>query len=152
MLTLAEFYTIMPVTVTHMDILWCLWQHVTVLALATLGGATKNRNDPICVALSKVAKTSMIMWLSRVAVANSFANKLRQCKQSIMDLLELQCFLFVLLWNPWYSCCWQAPRSVWLILVLGISKKHNKVQHIRCYGLLITLGMYYQPNVIGQLH
>jgi hypothetical protein len=28
----------------------------TVLALATLGGVTKNRNDPICVTLPKVAK------------------------------------------------------------------------------------------------
>jgi hypothetical protein len=31
---------------------------MTVLALATLVDATKNRNDPICVALPKVAKAS----------------------------------------------------------------------------------------------
>ncbi len=30
----------------------------TVLALATLGGATKNRNDPIFVVLTEVAKAS----------------------------------------------------------------------------------------------
>jgi hypothetical protein len=29
-----------------------------VLALATLGGATRNRNNPICVASPKVAKAS----------------------------------------------------------------------------------------------
>jgi hypothetical protein len=175
---------------------------VTVLALATLGSATKNRNDPICVALSKVAKASMMMWLLCVAVADSFANKLRQCKQSIMDhlhwrhllakpsetvthdctclghlgqldsqgkyytawycghncvrycskicqckqsmrdWLKLQCFLFVLLWSPWYSCCWQAPRSVWLILVLGTSKKH-KQQHIMCNGYKCGICMTY---------
>ncbi len=27
----------------------CLWEHVTVLALATLGGATRNRKNGICV-------------------------------------------------------------------------------------------------------
>jgi hypothetical protein len=33
-------------------------QHETVLALATLGDATRNRNNPICVALPKVANAS----------------------------------------------------------------------------------------------
>jgi hypothetical protein len=32
-----------------------------VLALATLGGATRNRNDPICVVSSKVARASTIV-------------------------------------------------------------------------------------------
>jgi hypothetical protein len=49
----------------------------TVLALATLGGATRIRNNPICVASSKVAKAST-MVLSSVAVvgiiALNFAN------------------------------------------------------------------------------
>ncbi len=31
---------------------------VTVLALATLGGASRNRNNPICVVLPKVARAS----------------------------------------------------------------------------------------------
>ncbi len=42
----------------------------TVLALVTLGGTTTNRNDPISVALPKVAKASMSVLLSRVIVAN----------------------------------------------------------------------------------
>jgi hypothetical protein len=37
---------------------------VTVFALATLGDATKNRNDPISVAPPKVAKASKVMLLS----------------------------------------------------------------------------------------
>ncbi len=45
----------------------------TVLALATLGGAATNRNDPISVATPKVAKASTSVWLSRVAVANIIA-------------------------------------------------------------------------------
>ncbi len=32
---------------------------VTVLALATLGGVTRNRSNPICVAVPKVAKASI---------------------------------------------------------------------------------------------
>jgi hypothetical protein len=36
----------------------------TVLALATLGSATKNINDPICVTLSNEAKASTIMTIA----------------------------------------------------------------------------------------
>ncbi len=32
-------------------------RHETVLALATLGDVTRNRNNPICVMLPKVANT-----------------------------------------------------------------------------------------------
>jgi hypothetical protein len=39
---------------THRNLI-CLWRHVTALALATLGDATRNRNNPICVASPKVA-------------------------------------------------------------------------------------------------
>jgi len=35
-------------------------QHETVLALATLGDATRNRNNPICVASPKVANASTV--------------------------------------------------------------------------------------------
>jgi len=60
----------------------------TVLALATFGGATKNINEPIYVVPPKVAKASTVVtvvWLLRVAVADSFANKLCQCKWSITN-------------------------------------------------------------------
>ncbi len=43
-----------------------LWR-CKVFALATLGSSTRNRNNPICVASSKVAKAS-IWWLSLLPV------------------------------------------------------------------------------------
>jgi len=46
--------------------------HETVLALATLGDATRNRNNPICVVPPKVAKASK-KGLLRVSVADGFA-------------------------------------------------------------------------------
>jgi hypothetical protein len=42
----------------------------TVLALATLGSATTNRDGPISVALPKVAKASTSVSLSHVIVAS----------------------------------------------------------------------------------
>ncbi len=42
----------------------------TVLALATLGGATTNRDDPFSVVLPKVAIASTSRSLSRVFVAS----------------------------------------------------------------------------------
>ena len=45
----------------------------TVLALATLGGGAKNRNDPISVALPKMAKASTSMSLSHGVVASIIA-------------------------------------------------------------------------------
>ncbi len=45
----------------------------------------RNRNDPIRVAPPKVAKGITVTWLSRVAVADGYANKRHQCKRSITD-------------------------------------------------------------------
>jgi hypothetical protein len=58
--------------------------HMTdyILALATLGGATKHRNDPISVTSPKVAKARS-MSIARVyesaAITDFFAKKLCQC-------------------------------------------------------------------------
>ncbi len=49
---------------------------MTVLALATLGDATKNRNDPISVVLPKMAKASTIMC----RCCKCYRTKLRQWK------------------------------------------------------------------------
>ncbi len=54
------------VTVTHVTV-------TTVLALATLGGATINRNDPICVTPPRVAKASKEGDITGI-IALSFAN------------------------------------------------------------------------------
>ncbi len=45
----------------------------------------RNRNDPIRVAPPKVAKAITVTWLSRVIVADGYANKRHQCKRSITD-------------------------------------------------------------------
>jgi len=45
----------------------------------------RNRYDPICVAPPKVAKAITVTWLSRVAVADGYANRRHQCKRSITD-------------------------------------------------------------------
>ncbi len=59
---------------SHTKVMWL----TTVLALATLGISTSNRNDPIFVAPPKVAKESISVSLSRVVVtsviAPTFAN------------------------------------------------------------------------------
>ncbi len=57
MFTLAKVGAIMPATMTcDSDTL--------LLALATLGGATKNRNNPICVMSPKVAKASTVVTVT----------------------------------------------------------------------------------------
>ncbi len=67
--TLAKLSEIMPaITTSDSDTL--------VLALATLDSKTKNRNDPICVALPKVAKASKALAQSH----RRFCHKLCQCK------------------------------------------------------------------------
>jgi hypothetical protein len=50
-----------------------------VLALATLGSMTRNRNNPICVAPPKVAKARTMV---SVACRWHYNNKLHQCKHS----------------------------------------------------------------------
>jgi hypothetical protein len=57
----------------------------TVLALATLGGTTSNRNDPISVALPKGVKTSTSMLLSCVIVTSIIV--LKQLKGAFIILL-----------------------------------------------------------------
>ncbi len=71
------FKAIMPATATHES------DHCT--CLGPLGWPDPNRNDPICVALPKVAKATTVTWLSCVAVTDGFDNKHRQCKWSITD-------------------------------------------------------------------
>jgi hypothetical protein len=51
-----------------------------VLALATLGSATRNRNYPICVILSKVAKARTMVSVA-CRCHRHYCNKLRTCKQ-----------------------------------------------------------------------
>ncbi len=54
--------------------------HVTdtiVLALVTLGGTIKNKNDPICVMPPKITKASTVvtvMWLLYVTIAANFVH------------------------------------------------------------------------------
>ncbi len=56
-----------------------------VLALATLGGEIKNRNDPISVALTKVAKASTVSCCCHCC----YRAKLRQWKHCVRDILHL---------------------------------------------------------------
>ncbi len=53
-----------------------------VLALATLGDATRNRNNPICVTQPKVAKASAMACVT-CHCHWRYCNKLRQCKHSL---------------------------------------------------------------------
>jgi hypothetical protein len=53
---------------------------MTVLSLATLGGATKSRNDPISVVPPKVAKAGII-----VTVADVFTSKTLPMYTSLND-------------------------------------------------------------------
>ncbi len=57
--SLAKFSTITPVTVAR--VLVHVYFCTRVLALATLGKETENRNDHISVLLPKVAKASKVM-------------------------------------------------------------------------------------------
>ncbi len=61
------------------------WQTDDVLALATLGSATKHRNNPISVTLPKVAKTSTVACRYR----RCYHAKLRQWKHSLSQTLLL---------------------------------------------------------------
>ncbi len=54
----------------------------------TLGGATRNRNNPICVASPKVAKASTIVTVTcrcRQRYRRHYCSKLRQCKHGLND-------------------------------------------------------------------
>jgi hypothetical protein len=53
-----------------------------VLALATLGGATRNINNPICVALPKVSKARTMVSVA-CRCHWHYGNKLHQCKHSL---------------------------------------------------------------------
>ncbi len=57
MFTLVKVGMIMPATMTCNS-------NTLVLALATLGGVTKNRNNPMCAASSKVAKASNVVTVA----------------------------------------------------------------------------------------
>ncbi len=63
-------------------------QTIYLLALATLGGTTKNRNDPISAAPPKVAKASTV----KCRCHYHFHAKLRQLKHGLMIMLEKICF------------------------------------------------------------
>ncbi len=67
----------------------------TVLALATLGGVTRNRNNPICVVSPKVVKASTMVTVA-CRCLRCYRSKLRQCKHSF---------------NPW------------IILITKVSKR-----------------------------
>jgi hypothetical protein len=72
--TLAKFVN---ETVNDSDMLQLCKSHLivtTVLALATLCGTTKNRNDPISVMLPRVAKASTSMSLLCVIAAGIIAH------------------------------------------------------------------------------
>ncbi len=59
---------------------------MTVLALATFGYVTRNRNNPICVASLKVAKASTIVTVAcccHQCYRGHYCSKLRQCKDSL---------------------------------------------------------------------
>ncbi len=53
-----------------------------VLALATLGDVTRKRNNPICVAQPKVAKSSTMVSVA-CRCRRHFRDKLCQCKQGL---------------------------------------------------------------------
>jgi hypothetical protein len=57
-------------------------RHETVLALATLGDMTRNRNNAICVSLPKVANASKF-WLSLLP---ELSHNLCQCKYGFIPL------------------------------------------------------------------
>ncbi len=54
-----------------------------VLALATFGDTTRNRNNPICVLQTKVANASTMVSVA-CHCRRRYHNKLRQCKQGFM--------------------------------------------------------------------
>ncbi len=61
----------------------------TVFALATLGGVTTNRNDPISVALPKVEKASISVLLSHAIVASIIAQTFADVNTAL-DWLDSQ--------------------------------------------------------------
>jgi hypothetical protein len=93
MYTLAKVGMIMLVTTTCDS-------NTLVLALATLGGSTKNRKNTICVVLSKVAKASTVVTVLYVAFAGDFASKCCQCtrafKMIVMDHLHCSNLLTIM--------------------------------------------------------
>ncbi len=69
-----------------------------VLALANLGDATRNRNNPICVMQPKVAKASTMVSVA-CHCHRHYRDKLHQCKHGLMppfsSLIILKCSLFL---------------------------------------------------------
>ncbi len=59
-----------------------------VLALATLGDAPRNRNNPICVALPKVAKARTTASVA-CRCCQHYHDKLCQCKHSFIQTVYL---------------------------------------------------------------
>jgi hypothetical protein len=57
---------------------------MTVHALGTLGGTIRNRNNPICVASPKVAKTRTMVSVA-CRCHRHYRAKLRQCKHSLFE-------------------------------------------------------------------
>jgi hypothetical protein len=57
-----------------------------VLALATFGDATSNRNNPICVMQPKVAKASTMVSVA-CPCCRHYCDKLHQCKHGVNDLI-----------------------------------------------------------------
>ncbi len=67
-----------------------------VLALATFGGTTRNKNNPICVAPPKMAKArTMVSVTCRYCWC--YHNKLHLCKYGLMNDSVKKC-CFSLLW------------------------------------------------------
>jgi hypothetical protein len=74
-------------------------QHMTVLALATLDGMTKSRNDPISVVLPKVANSSTIVTAACCFCWHFALKTLLECLFSRKSFVIIQ---FALL--PWQIC------------------------------------------------
>jgi hypothetical protein len=66
---------------------------MTVLALATLGGVTSNRNNPICIASPKVAKASTMVTVAcncHQHYHRHYHSKLCKCKHSFKAYLQVR--------------------------------------------------------------
>jgi hypothetical protein len=93
-------------------------RHKTVLAFATLGDATRNRNNPICVVPPKVAKASAVLcrchWRYRAYFpnGNTALMKLHNIARRVY-MMEIKAMKYHCPILPWMGI---KPRIFWVFI------------------------------------
>ncbi len=112
----------------------------TVLALATLGDVTQIGSFLFVLCCTRWPREVLL----RVAVADGFAYKLHQCKQSIMCVMnKLSCFSLGNHLHPslMFICVWNLKSTFRVVTIVILTLLGSGVIHKKKY--------FQQPNVLA---